>query len=205
MLITFEGGEGAGKSTLISQVVAYLKELGQEFLEVREPGGTALGEEVRKLILHSHKNVKICPKAELLLYLTSRAQIVKELIDPALESGKIVLCDRFNDSTVAYQGGARGLGCSEVRRLCDFVCASTRPALTFYLDVDPVIGLERASKLSAKDRMESEALLFHQNVRRAFLEIAQQEPERVKVLDANKPQPFVYEDAMRVLRQCLPI
>lgn len=212
MLITFEGGEGAGKSTLIRQVTDFFHEQGREVVETREPGGTVLGSQVRHLVLKVIPDMKICPKAELMLYLTSRAQTVEEIIKPALKDGKIVLCDRFNDSTIVYQGGARGLGMEEVKSMCEFVCGDAKPDLTFYLDVDPAIGLQRTRKtakdqsgIGEVDRIESETLAFHQRVRESYLEIAKQEPDRVVMLDANRTIDEVWNDAQKVLQQCLSI
>ena len=210
MLITFEGGEGAGKSTLIRQIADFFKQKGREIVETREPGGTVLGSQVRHLVLKVIPEMKICPKAELMLYLTSRAQTVEEIIIPALREGKVVLCDRFNDSTVVYQGGARGLSVEEVKHLCDFVCGDVKPDLTFYLDVDPTVGLQRTQKIAKEqsgigemDRIESETLTFHDKVRESYLRIAEQEPERVVVLDANKSIDDVRKEALKVLTQCM--
>src|SRR6187431_1687241 len=144
IFITIEGGEGAGKTTLIESLYQHLLGLGREVLKTREPGGTPLGEEIRKILLHSTGPVS--PYAELSLFLASRAQHISELIAPALAAGKVVLCDRFNDSTIAYQGMARGLGMEEVAAVCRFICAGLEPQLTLYLDIDPAVGLSRAKK-----------------------------------------------------------
>lgn len=210
MLITFEGGEGAGKTTLIQKLASFLASHKYEVLETREPGGTVLGGEIRHLVLKIIPGMKICPKAELMLYLTSRAQTVSEVIEPALAAGKIVLCDRFNDSTVVYQGGARGLDIEEVKKICEFVCGDIKPELTFYLDVDPEVGLQRTKRIAKEqsqagemDRIESENLAFHKKVRATYLSIAAQNPQRITVLDANKPLDQVWAHALRVVSQCL--
>lgn len=210
MLITFEGGEGAGKTTLIRRVAEHLQKNGVDVFETREPGGTMLGAEIRNLVLKAVPGLKICPKAELMLYLTSRAETVEELIEPALAAGKTVLCDRFNDSTIVYQGGARGLGVNEVKQMCDFICGPIKPDVTFYLDVDPEVGLQRTKGVAKEesgsgemDRIESETIAFHQKVRAHYLRLAEQEPDRIVVLDANKTIDRVWEQALRVLEQCL--
>ena len=210
MLITFEGGEGSGKTTIIGRMAKFLREQGYEVLETREPGGTVLGGQVRNLVLTVIPEMRICAKAELMLYLTSRAQTVDEIIAPALLAGKMVLCDRFNDSTVVYQGEARGLEAKEVKRICDFVCGTITPDLTFFLDVDPKVGLQRTrqaekeqSQVGEVDRIESEELSFHEKVRNGYLRIAAQEPERVVVINANEPLDKVCEEVLRVLTQCL--
>lgn len=202
--ITIEGGEGAGKSTLIETLRDLLAGQGFQVVTTREPGGTTLGNEIRRLTL-SHQ-FPIAPKAELLLMLASRAEHIDEVILPALQAGKIVICDRFNDSTIAYQGAARGLGVDAVEKLCKEICGSTLPDLTFYLDVDPEVGLQRSRKLDKQeaksgelDKIESEKLSFHQAVRQAFLQIASREPHRVVVIDANQPLERVLAEARRIL------
>lgn len=212
MLITFEGGEGAGKSTLIRQVMAFLQKEGQQVVETREPGGTALGTRVRDLLLKVDPEIRISAKAELMLYMTSRAQTIEEIIAPAVKAGSVVLCDRFNDSTIVYQGCARGLGMEAVKGICDFVCGSVRPDLTLYLDVDPELGLQRTRRAAKEqsvagevDRIEAEALTFHIKVREAYLRIAQEEPQRVVVLDASRTVDQVWVDARRILEARLPL
>lgn len=202
--ITVEGGEGAGKSTLIETLRDLLSDNGRQVVTTREPGGTSLGNEIRRLTL-SHQ-FPIAPKAELLLMLASRAEHIDEVILPAIQEGKVVICDRYNDSTIAYQGAARGLGVEAVEALCKEICGSTLPDLTFYLDVDPEIGLQRSRKLDKQeakagelDKIESEKLSFHQTVRQAFLSIAAKEPNRVVVIDANQPLERVLAEASRSL------
>lgn len=210
MLITFEGCEGAGKSTLIQAVNAYFSENGYQVIQTREPGGTPLGDQVRSLLLKVNPEVSISPKAELMLYMASRAQIIEEVISPALEAGKIVLCDRFNDSTIVYQGAARHLGESAVQQVCSFVCGDIHPDLTFYLDIDPVVGLQRTKKIAkgesaagTMDRIESAGIAFHRNVREAYLRMAEQEPDRIVVLDASQAIEDVLNEALEVLDRCL--
>jgi dTMP kinase len=197
LFITFEGGDGAGKTTLIEKVYAYLSRGKRPLLKTRAPGGTEVGKEIRNLVLHKH-DVPLCKRSELLLFLADRAQHVDELILPALKKGEIVLCDRFNDSTIAYQGGARGLTAKVVAGLCDFACNGLKPDLTLYLDLDPKIGFARAKKAGlTKDRIESETLKFHQNIRKAFRQIAKKEPKRFILIDASQPPEEVFSAAKR--------
>ena len=200
MFVTFEGGEGAGKTTLIEKMAEALKVKGYEVLRVREPGGTRLGEAVRGLLLHGED---VSPYAELCLFLASRAQHIAEVIEPALKSGKIVLCDRFNDSSVAYQGCARGLGMDAVRKVCDLIVHGVQPKVTFYLDIDPEVGLKRAQKARAQDRIEAESLSFHQKIREAYHTLHRKEPGRLRLLDASQTPEVVFHQAMKVLEQCL--
>jgi dTMP kinase len=195
-LITFEGGEGAGKSTLMDKLFKELSSRGFSLMTTRAPGGTALGQEIRDLLLHKQE-LTLFARAELLLFLSDRAQHVDEVILPALKEGKIVLCDRFNDSTLAYQGGARGFGEENVRSLCHFATAGLEPHLTLYLDIDPELGLRRASP--SKDRIESETLLFHQNIRKAYHRISEKEPARFRLIDASRSPEEVFQEAMRVI------
>lgn len=196
LFITFEGGEGAGKTTLIDKVYNTLLARGFSVLKTRAPGGTSLGEKIRALLL-SHKDIPIAQEAELFLFLADRAQHVKEVILPALKKHQIVLCDRFNDSTLAYQAGGRGLDETQVRHLCKCASFNLEPHLTFYLDIDPELGLKRlACNRPPKDRIESEELLFHQKVRRTFCEIAKKEPQRFHVLDATLSSEDVWIQAM---------
>jgi dTMP kinase len=185
LLITFEGGDGAGKTTLIEKVYRYLNKSGRDVFKTRAPGGTQIGKEIRALLLHK-SDARLAKRCELLLFLADRAQHVEELILPSLKKGKIVLCDRFNDSTIAYQGGARGLNIDLVGSLCRFASSALEPDLTLYLDIDPRIGFERAKRAGlVKDRIESETLKFHQNIRKAFKQIAKKDPKRFIVVDAS--------------------
>jgi dTMP kinase len=195
LFITFEGGEGAGKTTLIEKIVFQLS-LNHPILHTREPGGTELGEKVRSLLLQS--TGPMSPHAELALFLASRAQHLNEIIRPALLAGKIVLCDRFNDSSIAYQGAARGLGIEKVASICNFFCQDLQPDLTLYLDIDPAIGLKRAHDARhSQDRIEAEAITFHTKIREGYHAIAKMDPKRFHILDAMKPREVVFEEAMK--------
>lgn len=201
MFITFEGGEGSGKTTLMQKLEAALHEKGYEVVATRAPGGTPLGKHIRELVLSPDLGVAIGRRAELVLYLADRAQLLEEVILPALEEGKVVLCDRFNDSSVAYQGVARGIGIEEVQDLCDRVCQGVSPDITFFLDIDPVIGFSRITE--KHDRLEQEKIQFHQQVRQAFHVISQMEPDRFYVIDANQSPEKVFEEALKVIEKKL--
>lgn len=209
-LITLEGGEGSGKSTLLNQLADFLTSQGYSVIKTREPGGSKLGEMIRQLLLNKHEGLRVGYQAELLLFLAARAQHIEELIQPALQAGQIVLCDRFNDSTIAYQGAARGLSSGSVEQLCQLVCGPLQPHLTLWLDVNPSIGLQRTQKLSKEnaesgqfDRIESETLGFHQRVQQGFAELAKKFPERIYRLDAQQPQEVVKQQAIEKVSQLL--
>ncbi len=197
MFISFEGGEGAGKSTLITKLYEYLQAQKKPVLLTRAPGGTMTGELIRHLLLH-HDEKDISSRTELFLFLADRAQHVQEVILPALEARKFVLCDRFNDSTVAYQGGARGFDPEWIRKLCHFATQDLEPVITLYLDIDPQEGLRRVQR--TKDRIEKENLPFHQKIRQAYLAIAKKDPKRFHVLDGSKTPDAVFQDALRLLQ-----
>ncbi|HAB99388.1 MAG TPA: dTMP kinase [Parachlamydiales bacterium] len=199
LFVTFEGGEGAGKTTLIQQIVHELSSRNLPLVTTREPGGTPLGEEVRRLLLEPST---LSPYAELSLFLASRAQHIAQVIRPALAQHKIVLCDRFNDSTIAYQGAARGLGVEKVSEFCAFISQNLEPDLTFYLDLDPHVGLTRIEQRS-KDRIEAETLSFHIAIRKAFHDLANRYPRRLRLLDASKSPSEVFRNAMEILDEML--
>ena len=183
VFITLEGGEGCGKSTQLRILARRLEAAGMPVRSLREPGGTVVGEAVRGLLLDPD-TTGLDAFAELLLYEASRAQLVAEVIEPALESGEIVLCDRFADSSMAYQGHARGLPLAEVAALNDIATGGLSPDRTVLLDIEPALGVRRATCEGA-DRLEGEDLAFHERVRTGFLAIAAEEPGRVRVVDAS--------------------
>ncbi len=184
--ITLEGIEGAGKSTCMAEVLKLLKENGFDVLQTREPGGTPLGEDLRQLLL-GHKHTGMHEDTELLLMFAARAEHLQQKILPALCVGQWVLCDRFTDASYAYQGGGRGMDMRRIATLEAWVQGDIRPQLTLLMDLPVEQGLARAGKRSSPDRFESEALAFFQRVRQAYLNIAEQEPERVKIIDASRP------------------
>lgn len=184
LLITLEGGEGSGKSTVAAHLKKRLAEWELPCLFVREPGDTELGEKMREIILH-RADMSICPMSELLLYLTARAQNLHENIKPALEKRMIVICDRYNDSSMAYQAAARGLSPKTVAALCQLATGGLDPHLTLLLDIAPAEGLARAFKeRGKKDAIESEKLEFHERVRKAYLELALGESKRIVRVNA---------------------
>ncbi len=202
IFITFEGGEGAGKSLLVTSLVKALSAEGFSITSTREPGGTVLGNKIRQLLLEQEKG-SISDRAELLLFLASRAQHVDKLILPALNDGHTVLCDRFSDSTIAYQGFARGLGEKEIANLCHYATGGLTPDITFLLDIDPVIGFKRLKnakeRAGAVDRIESEALTFHNKVREGFLSIAKNSPERVRIIDASESPEVIFDEVLKMI------
>tara|TARA_Y200000002_G_scaffold131764_1_gene108605 strand:- start:733 stop:1362 length:630 start_codon:yes stop_codon:yes gene_type:complete len=188
LFITFEGGEGCGKSTQIAALKARLEAIGKTVVQTREPGGTALGESVRSLLQHDDAGQGMSPEAELLLFAASRAQHVRELIAPAIAQGQIVLCDRFLDSTTVYQGVARAIDSKKVDTINQFAIGDTKPDLTILIDLPPEIGLARVHARSdgQLDRMENEAIEFFQAVRQGYLDLAKSEPKRFLVLDGSQ-------------------
>jgi len=187
--ITFEGIEGSGKSSQITLFADHLRSQHRAVTLTREPGGTPIGDQVRKILLDPG-NKALDPSAELLLYAASRAQHLKEVIRPALQRGDIVLCDRFSDATIAYQGYGRGLDLDRIHVLDRLVTEGMRPDLTIVLDVDAAVGLARArgrndqQGLEAEARFENEELAFHERVRQGYLTLAREAPDRMKVVDA---------------------
>lgn len=209
LFITFEGTEGGGKSTQIQLLAARLRELGRTVCVLREPGGTPIGEEIRHTLKHSEANHAMTSEAELLLMNASRAQLVREVIRPALAAGEVVLCDRFYDSTTAYQGHGRQLDSDSVRRIIDFAVGPTRPHLTLLLQVPVVVSEERRRSRSAgnalesskptpeRDRMEEADRSFFERVEIGFKKIAEAEPARVKVVDGTRAIAEVAEAVWR--------
>lgn len=195
--ISFEGGEGVGKSTQIARLAAALTAEGREVVVTLEPGGTELGQAVRSILLTPGSHVT--PRAEALLYAADRAHHVETVIEPALAAGKVVICDRYADSTFAYQGAGRALDPAAVRSVMEFAVAGRWPDLTLLLDADPRIGLRRARGDGAGDRIEAEGLAFHDAVRRGFLDLVAAEPERFAVVDASHTLDEVTAQVLRAV------
>jgi dTMP kinase len=189
VLITLEGNEGSGKSTQIKLLSRYLKKRGYSVFLTREPGGTLISDQIRRTLL-SNRNKKMTPICETLLYMASRAQLVEEVIKPRLAKGQVILCDRWLDATVAYQGYGGGVDLDWIARLGAWVTNDVKPALSIFLDLPLLIGLKRAISHKPADRMERKKNLFHQKVRQGYLEIAKKEPGRFKRL-AVDPQDSV--------------
>lgn len=209
-LITFEGSEGGGKTTQISLLAEALRARGHDVVETREPGGTPIGQTLRQLLLRpstGQPTDPLAPSAELLLMLADRAQHIHEVILPSLQAGRIVLCDRYADSTTAYQGYGRGFDLAEVARLNAFVCSACRPQLTFVLDLPVTVGMERANARrggAAIDHFEAASASFHERVREGFLAIARAEPERVCLIDATQDIEAVHTTVIAGVRNRLP-
>lgn len=196
LFVTLEGVEGAGKSTLADALEARLRAAGHDVLRCREPGGTSLGEAVRAVVLDpAHGDVS--PWAELFLMLAARAQVVRELVEPALADGRTLLCDRFMDASTAYQGAGRGLGIEAVEALNERATGGCHPDVTFVLDLDPAVGRTRQSHVP--DRMEQADLEFHRAVRDGYRTVAANHPERVVVLDASRDAAAVEATAWEAL------
>ena len=199
--ITFEGPEGAGKSSQVSLLAQYLQQRGREVLLTREPGGTGLAEEIRQVVKSHNTEEKVHDATELLLIEAARAQHVREKILPALTEGKIVICDRFSDSTCAYQGGARNLPMPVIDFLNDFASAGRKPDLTILLDLPPETGFARIASRTPEgfDRFENENLDFHRRVRQAFLDAAKKEPARFLVQDATCRKEEIFNRIRQVI------
>lgn len=181
--ITFEGSEGCGKSTQSRMLYNYLRNRGYKVIYIREPGGTKVSEKIRKILLDA-KNSAISPICEMLLYMAARAQVVNEIISPAIAAGKIVICDRFLDSTLAYQGYGLGMDILFIRRAGDFATGKIKPDLTIFLDLPVREGL--VYRKHRKDRIERRSLNYHSRVRNGYLKLAAAEPERIKVVKVAK-------------------
>src|ERR1017187_4269173 len=184
--ITFEGGEGSGKSTHIERLVTRLRQAGNRVLVAREPGGTDVGEQIRHILQYSKQSAAMVPETELLLFCASRAQLVREIIEPALNDGHVVICDRFFDSTTVYQGVGRKITPQAVTTINNFAIGANVPDLTLVIDLDPRVGLERARGRELFDRMENQSLEFYDRVRQGYLDLAKRESHRVKVIDGDR-------------------
>ncbi len=195
LFVTFEGADGCGKTTQQMLAADYLENKGYEVLITREPGAKGLGEKLREILLNYHGSVS--ERCESLLFLADRAQHVDNMILPAVEKGQIVLCDRYTDSTVAYQGYGRQQNLVRINKLNDFATNFLKPDLTFVFDIDVETSMQRVGK--EKDRLESEGKEFHNRVRNGYLEIAKQEPERIKVIDASMSIEEIHEEVKKVI------
>lgn len=200
-LITLEGGEGSGKTTVLKQLAAELERQGHSVVCTREPGGIDIAEQIRTVIL-DRKNVEMDPRTEALLYAAARRQHLVERIIPALNEGKVVLCDRYIDSSLAYQGHARGLGIEEIYSVNKFAIDEWMPDLTLYFDVAPEVGLARIQKDSGREvnRLDVESLKFHEAVRTGYQLLVAQYPQRIRVIDAEKDIETVFKEAFKTLK-----
>lgn len=200
MFISFEGIDGCGKSTQVELFLEYLKKEGFEYVKVREPGGTELGEEIRNLLIKKD----MCPRSELLLFLASRAQLVEEVIKPALYSGKIVVADRFAHSSIAYQGCGRNLGVKIVQLLNDFSTAEVYPNVVFYIDIKAETAINRMenSRKNYKDRIEREKLNFWKSVRNCYLEMARQD-KKIIIINGEQTIEKVHKEIVNHFRNVI--
>lgn len=197
--ISFEGIEGSGKSTQTKILAEHLRSKGYNVITTVEPGGTSIGQKIRSLLLEPENHMD--PLTELLLYYASRAQHAREVIYPALLKNTVVITDRFTDSTVAYQGYARGLDLSIINSLDDIVVPDLKPLITVLLDLEVEEGLRRNRHAQKEDRFELETIEFHDRVRKGFLQIAAEEPERVKKIDASRKAVEVSKDVMKIIEE----
>lgn len=195
MFITLEGPEGSGKSSQIHDLADFLTNQGYDVICTREPGGTAIGDQIRHVLMN-FDNQELQPRTEILLFLASRAQLVEELIKPALSAGKVILCDRYGDSTLAYQGYGHRLNLITLRDMLAFATDGLKPDLTLLLDLDVEVGLRRKKKDAEWNRLDAYEVEFHKRVRKGYYQLAQEEPERWRVIDASKPKVAV-QNAMR--------
>ena len=187
-LISFEGSEGSGKSTQITRLAEHCQKIGREVIATREPGGTEIGEQIRNIIVHNSKGDEMCPETELLLFTAARAQLVREVIAPALTRGAIVLSDRFLDSSTVYQGIARNLAPGPVNEINRFAVGNVMPDLTIVIDVPTEVGLQRIRQRASDlpDRMERQNITFYNKVREGYLLLAKEWPQRVVVIDGTQ-------------------
>jgi dTMP kinase len=204
MFITLEGPEGSGKTSVMKEVIARLRQEGFVIEETREPGGTPIAEQIRQVILNK-ENTKLDPRAEALLLAASRRQNLVEKIWPALKAGKIVICDRFIDSSLAYQGGARGLGIEPVLNINLFATESSYPQLTLLFDIPPELGLKRIAANANREinRLDLEQLSFHQKVRDTYLTLAKRFKDRYIIIDASLPLATVIDNTYKAIHQRL--
>lgn len=201
--ITFEGGEGCGKSTHIERLAARLRRDAYQVLIAREPGGTEVGEQIRHILQYSKQSAAMVAETELLLFSASRAQLVREIILPALKDDRVVLCDRFFDSTTVYQGVGRRIDPQAVAAINKFAVGACQPDLTLVIDLDPRMGLDRARGRELFDRMENQALEFYERVRQGYLDLAKREPKRVKVVDGSRGVETVGQEIWDLVKHVL--
>lgn len=197
LFITFEGPDGCGKTTQMNLLAQYFEKKGKKVVLTREPGGKGLGEKVREILLNY--NGEVSDRCESFLFLADRAQNIDIIVKPAVKQGEIVLCDRHIDSTVAYQGYGRGLDINEINMLNNLATGGKKPDLTLVFDVDVETSMKRVGK--EKDRMESAGIDFHNRVRNGYLELAKQEPTRIKVLDATKTIEEIHEKVIEIIEK----
>ena len=202
MFITLEGPEGSGKSTQIKRLAKRLEDLGYPVITTREPGGTSIGDQIRHVLVRM-ENKELHPRTEILLFLAARAQLVEQLIKPALQDGNIILCDRYGDSTLAYQGYGHGLDLEKLRQMLDFATDHLKPDLTILLDLDVKMGLMRKKAEDEWNRLDAYEVLFHERVREGYQKLASEEPERWRIVDASQGIDAVQDDLYRIVLDAL--
>ena len=202
IFITLEGPDGSGKSTISRFLLDYLKKRKIDFIFTREPGGTPIGENIRKIILDK-KNINMSSRTEALLYAASRSQHISEKIKPALDDGKVVVCERFVLSSLAYQGYARGLGIEEVKDINDFAIEGVIPDLTLFFNVDPVYALNRKTNRKGGDRLEKEGVNFHSKVYDGYKKLISLYPEKIKLIDASKSIEETFDQVRKEIEKIL--
>lgn len=202
MFITLEGPEGSGKTTQMTPLAAALRAAGYDVLTLREPGGTSISEQVRAILMNL-ENTAMHARTEILLFLAARAQLVEEVIRPQLAAGKVVLCDRYIDSTLAYQGFGQGESLATLRSLLDFATGGLRPDLTILLDIESQAGIQRKQTSGEWTRMDAFTLAYHQRVRQGYLDLAAAEPQRWLKLDAARPADEVQAELRQVILERL--
>lgn len=205
LLISFEGSEGSGKTTQIELLVPRLEKLGREVVVTREPGGSRIGEEIRHLLIRADGSEQMCPETELLLFAASRAQLVREVLVPSLHAGKVVLCDRFLDSTTVYQGAARSLAPDPVDQINKFAVGNVLPDLTIVLDVPAEVSIQRVKHRASDlpDRIERENIDFYRVVREGYLLLAKSMPGRFQVIDGTKPSGTIEKDVWKAVKRLI--
>jgi dTMP kinase len=202
MFISLEGPEGSGKSSQLPLLAEYIESLGYSVVRTREPGGTKIGDQIREVLVRMD-NENLHPRSEILLFLAARAQLVEELIKPSLAEGKVILCDRFGDSTLAYQGYGHGLDLDKLRTMLQFATNGLKPDLTILLDVDILTGLKRKKAKEEWNRLDAYETSFHERVRKGYHQLAQEDSERWRIVDASQPADLVQDQLRTLVRNAL--
>ena len=202
MFISLEGPEGSGKSSQLPLLAEFIESLGFSVIRTREPGGTQIGDQIREVLVRMD-NENIHPRTEILLFLAARAQLVEEVIKPSLAEGKAILCDRFGDSTLAYQGYGHGLDLDKLRAMLQFATNGLKPDLTILLDVDILTGLKRKKAKEEWNRLDAYESSFHERVRNGYHQLAQEEPERWRIVDASQPADLVQSQLRSLVQNAL--
>ena len=198
MFITLEGPEGSGKSSQLPLLAEFLRARGHDVICTREPGGTKIGDQIREVLVRMD-NVELHPRTEILLFLSARAQLVEELVLPSLADGKIVICDRYGDSTLAYQGYGHGLDLEKLRMMLQFATNGLKPDLTILLDVDVLVGLKRKKAKDEWNRLDAYEISFHERVREGYHQLAAQDPKRWRIVDAAQSAELVQENIRQIV------